>query len=229
VNFEGRPTFNKDTAGFAVVKKDASEVEIKFDKEYAQTPLINISISMDDTVTDQDRALLSPEALKAKNEAQKVIENAVLNGDIRFIVTRRTTKSFIIKLNKPASDDLKFSWSALAVKDPKTIISAAVLGSNTQPTPGPSIQPSAIPSPTNTPSPLPSPTASPQITQTVTVNPNPLGFLRVRDGPSANANEIGQVNPGQTFTVIDTQSGWFKIEYSPGLFGWVSGAYVTVK
>ncbi len=63
----------------------------------------------------------------------------------------------------------------------------------------------------------------------MTINSNPLGFLKVRDGPSASANELGQVNPGQTFVVLDTNGGWYKIEYNSGQSGWVSGSYVTVQ
>jgi len=38
VTFEGRPTFNNDTAGFAVIKKGDTKVDITFVKAYDSTP-----------------------------------------------------------------------------------------------------------------------------------------------------------------------------------------------
>lgn len=43
VNFLGRATFNNDTAGFAVINAGAAEVEIKFDQEYQNIPIITAS------------------------------------------------------------------------------------------------------------------------------------------------------------------------------------------
>lgn len=122
ISFFGRPTFNSDTAGFAVVKKDADSVSVTFEKEYEQTPLVNISITLD------------------KNEnssAQNALEQQVLNGDIRYIVTQINTKGFIIKINKGVPIDIRFSWSALAVKDAKTVTSNGVLSITPTLTPTP--------------------------------------------------------------------------------------------
>ena len=135
VAFEGAPTFNKDTAGSALVKKDSNYVDITFEKEYPQTPVVNISIALD-KISDQN--------------AQQNLEDAILSGDIRYIVTNRTVQGFTIKLNKSAPADIQFSWTALSVKDPKTF-------SN-----GPSLSPSAsLPTTQPTGSPQTSPSLSP--------------------------------------------------------------------
>lgn len=91
--------------------------------------------------------------------------------------------------------------------------------------------PSSTPVPVLSASPSVSPSASSSaaLSQTLTVNQNELGFLRVRNDPSASSEEIAQVSPGQTFTIIDSQNNWYKIEYSSGQFGWVSGVYVTAN
>jgi hypothetical protein len=104
VKFEGRPTFNKDTAGFAVVKKGDNKVTVKFDEVYDQSPIITASIALDQT-QDED--------------VQKEIEDAVLKGDIRYVITERTTKGFVIKLSSPATEDITLSWVALSINDPK--------------------------------------------------------------------------------------------------------------
>ena len=45
--FFGRPYFNSDTAGFAVVKQGQTNVEVTFDKEYSDQPIVSANISLD--------------------------------------------------------------------------------------------------------------------------------------------------------------------------------------
>ncbi|MBI2039476.1 hypothetical protein HYT18_00160, partial [Candidatus Microgenomates bacterium] len=102
VTFLGRPVFSKDTAGSVVINKGGDSAEVIFDKEYDQIPVVNVTITLDNN-TD--------------TTAQQTLEQAILSGDIRYIVTRRTTRGFMIKLNKSAPDDIAFSWTALSIKD----------------------------------------------------------------------------------------------------------------
>ncbi|MBI4058031.1 hypothetical protein HY405_01825, partial [Candidatus Microgenomates bacterium] len=138
VTFLGRPTFNKDTAGFALIKKDSDKVDISFEKEYANIPIVNISATL-----DFDGSQATPE----QKATQEALESKILNGDIRYLVTNRTTKGFTIKLNKPAHEDLTFSWVALVVQDAKTTVSNKpvaideVSASEPSPSPSPSLSP----------------------------------------------------------------------------------------
>mgnify|MGYP001585353540 CR=1 FL=1 len=128
VRFNQVPTFSKDTAGFAVIKKDDDTVAVTFDQEYNSTPVITASIVLDKV---EDDAL------------QKQLEDGVLNGNIGYVITQRTTKGFVVRLNKPASQDINFSWVALSVKDARTSGSQ-----NYQPpTAIPSIEPTASATP----------------------------------------------------------------------------------
>ena len=54
------------------------------------------------------------------------------------------------------------------------------------------------------------------------------GFLRVRKEASTLTEEVGQVEPGETYLVLEENesAGWYKIEYQEGEEGWVSGEYV---
>jgi hypothetical protein len=97
--------------------------------------------------------------------------------------------------------------------------------------------------------PTASPTATPAITPTGKVTPTPktatssanlpdppkpflivkdtpTGFLRVRMEPSTSATEAARINPGDKFTILDTQNGWYQIRYDATNTGWVSGTYV---
>jgi hypothetical protein len=101
VSFENSPTFGSDTAGHVVIKKGDDLAEIKFGQEYQFMPVLTVSIVIDKGADDV---------------MQKALEQAVLNGDFTYVITKRTTKGFVIKLNKPAPADIAFSWIALQVK-----------------------------------------------------------------------------------------------------------------
>lgn len=193
INFEGRPTFNKDTAGFAQILKDADNVEVEFEREYAAIPLVNVSITLDNMVDEA---------------SQSALEKQILDTDIRYIVTRRTNKGFTIKLNKLAPIDLKFSWTAVAVQQPKTFVSKL----------------NSIPSPL----PIPEATNSAAVEPiTIKINDNELGYLRVREESTTSSKEIGQVEPGQTFGILAEKEAWYLIEYQQDFYGWVKVDYVT--
>jgi hypothetical protein len=104
VSFSAHPTFGSDTAGIAIVKKDMDRVEVVFDKEYEQVPVVNANISI-----EEEKETKGTQETKV-SEAEK----SVLAGDIRYVVTKRTSKGFTILLNKPATEDLTFSWIALS-------------------------------------------------------------------------------------------------------------------
>lgn len=59
----------------------------------------------------------------------------------------------------------------------------------------------------------------------VKIKPTGLGFLRVRSGPAKDKEEVGKVNEGTTFALLEEQTGWYKIEYTQGKQGWISAVY----
>jgi len=61
---------------------------------------------------------------------------------------------------------------------------------------------------------------------TITIGETPTGWLRVRDEPSLEGKEIGKVNTGEKYNLLDEQSGWYKIKIADQE-GWVSGEYAT--
>ncbi|MCL4374343.1 PEGA domain-containing protein [Patescibacteria group bacterium] len=60
---------------------------------------------------------------------------------------------------------------------------------------------------------------------TIVIKDTPTGFLRVRAEPSVEASEEAQVKPGDKFTLLDEQSGWYQIKYDGKNTGWISGQY----
>ena len=109
VEFDGQVTFNQDTAGYAIVKAGADNVVVNFAQEYAQAPVVNASLSLQQFKSD---------------EVRKAAEELLLVTDAHFIITNVTTKGFEIKIAQPVVSDIPFSWTAIAVKDAKTFDAA---------------------------------------------------------------------------------------------------------
>jgi len=142
VTFDKTPTFTSDTAGIAIVKKGTNHVDVKFTKSYDQQPVINTSITM---------TSLTPtpgETITQQQQRQNEMEQMLLTDNIRFIITNKTVNGFTILLDKPADEDIAFSWLALAVQNPIIFQST---GASQQPTPTIGLSPSPIDSimPTN--------------------------------------------------------------------------------
>lgn len=90
--------------------------------------------------------------------------------------------------------------------------------------------PTATPTKGTTPKPTPkTATSSANVADPpkpfVVIKDTPTGFLRVRMEPSTSASESARVNPGEKYTILDTQSGWYEIRYDGTNTGWVSGQY----
>ena len=123
--FFGKPYFNSDTGGFAVVRQGDTSVDVKFDKDYLDPPIVNASISMDD-------AALESAAV-----------SSIFSNDVNYVVTKKNAHGFTIRLNKPAPTDIGFSWIALAVKNAKTFFSLQASTSSADVV----VPPSSLPSP----------------------------------------------------------------------------------
>lgn len=113
VEFVGRATFNNDTAGTAMIKTGQSSIEVKFDQKYPEIPVITATLVIDkldknDGESDEDW-----------QNRQSTLEGEILGADYRYAVIRKTDEGFIIKLNKSAEKDLKFSWNAVSIKSPR--------------------------------------------------------------------------------------------------------------
>jgi hypothetical protein len=132
VTFLGRPTFNSDTGGFAVINTGAHEVTINFDKEYQNTPIV---------IGSPDTAVL-------------------------YSITDVSTKGFKIKLTQVEKQDIKFSWTATAVKDAKTSVGTAPTPTPEAGTPIPTEIPTVVsPSSTSSVTPTEIPSITPSSTE----------------------------------------------------------------
>lgn len=58
----------------------------------------------------------------------------------------------------------------------------------------------------------------------------PVGFLRVRNQASSLADEVGRVQPGEKYPLIekDEKTGWYKIKFEEVKEGWVSNQYAKI-
>jgi F5/8 type C domain len=159
VEFALPPLFNSDTAGFALIKAGDKRVSVTFDNAYITTPVVNASITFDniDSLTDEQA-------------------EALFNQNVQYFVVNKSQNGFTIILNKNAPRNIRFSWSALSVKDAK-VYESVVEGLTFSPAP-----PTVDATPTNptTPTDPTIPTETPQppidstpVTPTPVADPNP--------------------------------------------------------
>jgi len=125
-NFMGTVFFNKDTAGFAVIPTGARSVTITYDHEYLQPPIVTTNPVWDTNAAILGAAIDQPVSLLPKQD---------------YIIAASTATGFTILLEQPAVIDLKFTWTALAIKDPRTVSAPA-------PTPPVTVTPPPSPTPT---------------------------------------------------------------------------------
>ncbi len=131
VTFAGRATFNKDTAGYILIKKDSDRAEVKFDKEYDAEPVINASLVSDKLTEGKFTLLKNDETCDASQDisvCQDKVDKAILDENNKFIITKSSTHGFVILLQKKAGLDMKISWNALSVIDREKVSAAAGLG-----------------------------------------------------------------------------------------------------
>lgn len=53
--------------------------------------------------------------------------------------------------------------------------------------------------------------------------------VSVRSLPSTKGKILGKVTNGSKFAIVETGSGWFKVEFKKGVTGWVSASYAIKK
>ncbi len=137
VAFEVPPLFNRDTAGFALIKEGDRRVEVIFEEEYAVEPIVNTTISF----TEED-------------EIDDTVAGAFFDANIQSIVVEKSATGFTILLNKPAPRDIRFSWTALAALD-ATTFESVIEGLTIEVPPTPEQSPTPEPEQTPTPEPAP--------------------------------------------------------------------------
>lgn len=72
------------------------------------------------------------------------------------------------------------------------------------------------------------PTPTQGLEKTAEILSTPTGFLRVREDAGTSFEEVAQVKPGETYTVIEEKNGWVKIQVNTTLVGWVSSQFVEI-
>jgi uncharacterized protein YgiM (DUF1202 family) len=157
--------------------------------------------------------------------------NSVTPGAHTFLLTSPGFQDKIVKANVQTGHRLTINAQLAS----QTIITPT-------PTPDLAASPSATPSSTPTPTktktatssadiitPLPKQASASAVSKPyVEILTTPTGFLRVRATASSTATEIAKVNPGDKFPYLNSDSGWYQIEYIKGKKGWVSATYAKL-
>lgn len=109
---------------------------------------------------------------------------------------------------------------------PAATVTATRLPTRTLPAPSPTPSPTATPTRTRYHTRTPVPTLTASVTCEALVNFN----LNLRSAPSTGADILTVIPFGSRITVAgrNSDSAWWFVDYN-GLWGWVSGEYITVE
>jgi len=62
-------------------------------------------------------------------------------------------------------------------------------------------------------------------TAKVTIKSTETGWLKVREASSSASKEISKVKPGESYTLLEEQIDWYKIDLENNKAGWISSKY----
>ena len=185
--FFGRPYFNADTAGFAVIAKGQKTVDVSFDKEYQEQPIVNASVTIESNL---DHGMQQDQV------------NAALDPNLRYVITNKSVKGFTIMLNQPSSADLEFSWAAFAVKNAKVF---GVWGNNNSTPNLNSAPPTVTTNAATAPAATPNGTNAASETDANTATPVTTNNQEPASNPEPSADSTG--TPAATPPVATAASG----------------------
>lgn len=166
-------------------------------------------------------------------QAQVAVVTTPEGATVQLDGTSRGTAPVLMKNIEPGDHDVSFQapgFSSRTVRVRTTggfkltiDVQLALEGA----APVSSASPSGTPQPTisGTSSKTPADNSKEPAKPYVKILETPTGWLRVREDASTSATESGKVNPGEKYTILSEQSGWFKIEFEKGKQGWVSSKY----
>jgi hypothetical protein len=120
VQFADHVQFNPDTAGVVKLAAGQTQTSVTFAQPYAATPVINMTRTLADFTDELYQQLHQTTECTTldKNSCQQQWEKQQLAIAVTPVITSKSATGFTISLSQPASDDIYFSWSALATATP---------------------------------------------------------------------------------------------------------------
>ncbi len=235
--FKGRLTVGRDTAGIATIPRSATSVDVSFEIPYKAPPVVTVSLVLPEATESAFLAEgVQAAVTKVTANGFTIILNQPVPRDLSYNWVALAVENLKVTVGKSlggASITPTPSTLPAILGETTTVTPSATQSTSSGPTPTVVPSPTPTPQPTPTPTPIASPTPTPAPTpqaggRTVTVLPNELGFVRMREGPSIEATESGTIPSGTTVPYSDIQYGWYNVVYN-ALTGWVSGTYVSLN
>lgn len=169
-------------------------------------------------MVDQDMKGVTPLTLSDLSEGKHEVFVSA-RGYLPRTVTVKVTPGYRINAQFQLALSPGTDWAATPTPTPSATESAQISLSPTPP--GGTKKPSITPTGT-----VESEKPEPKKPYAI-VKDTPTGFLRLRMEPSTTATEVAKLNPGEKFTILSEESGWYELLYSPTQNGWASGQYLT--
>jgi hypothetical protein len=187
-------------------------VDRKFNKESLSEGYVISLIPLIDKNQTELEVISFPAGSKIDLDANSI-------GKTPLLYKKPTESDHILNIYKEG-----YNEKAIRIRTPKgyrlTVIAYLSIG----PADAKPVQPATTisPSPSSTISPSPSEEST---ATKVLILDTPTGFLRVRESNNLNSAQITTVAPGETYAIINEETGWFEIKLTDGKTGWISSQY----
>ena len=185
-----------------------------------------VSISV---VTTPDGAVVNLDG-EPKGFAPLSIDN-ISEGDHVLVISSTGYQEKSIKAKTVKGNKLIASIQ-LARDTSEVVEDAAAEGEGTESEATPSASPKSSPKATPKSSPKASPKADADAEELarpyVEINSPDIGWVNVRSEASTGGGDdtiVTKVDHEEKFPLVNTDSGWYQIEYADGKNGWISGKY----
>ena len=122
VRFDGRVTFNPDTAGYATLQKDEKSVGVRFVESYEALPVIQATLVSEPLSSEEyaDNVASGYCEDLERDACQEKVDLEIMSANVQYVVSGQSKEGFKIVLKKKAVRDYTFSWTAIAAKDRKS-------------------------------------------------------------------------------------------------------------
>ena len=193
---------------------DSSSGEILSFEPLADKSAISISV-----VTTPDGAVVNLDG-EPKGFAPISLDN-ISEGDHVLVISspgfqEKSIKAKTVKGNKLIA-------SVQLARDNSDKIESDAVDEDTEATPSAKASPKATPK--SSPKASPKAGADELARPYVEINSPDAGWVRVREEASTASEELTKVDHEEQFPLVNTDSGWYQIEYEAGENGWISGKY----
>lgn len=124
VEIAGTLYLNKDTAGLARLNPGQKSVRVTFQGQYQDAPIVNTSLNDTQVTSEAYQAYISSGLCDINDGpvgCQDKLRATLLSQSVAYIIKDISPAGFTVEIKESTQQQLTFSWTALMVKEARTV------------------------------------------------------------------------------------------------------------